>query len=159
MVLILEVGRILRPHGLRGDVVVEFWTNRPERWERGSRLFVGRESLEVARARPLGGDRWVVGFVGVSSRDQAEQLRDLVLRAEEISDPDALWVHRLIGSAVQDRSGRDLGVVVAVEANPASDLLVLEGGGLVPARFVVEAGEGRVVVEVPAGLLDEGPFD
>ena len=42
----------------------------------------------------------------------------------------------------------------AVEANPASDLLVLESGHLVPMVFVVEATDGRVVVDPPAGLLD-----
>ncbi len=58
-----------------------------------------------------------------------------------------------IGCEVVDRAGRHLGRVTAVEANPASDLLVLEGGGLVPLRFVVEHGAGRLVVDVPDGLL------
>ena len=51
-------------------------------------------------------------------------------------------------------AGRSLGHVTAVEANPASDLLVLEGGGLVPLRFVVDHGPDRVVVDVPDGLLE-----
>ena len=42
----------------------------------------------------------------------------------------------------------------AVQANPASDLLVLDGGQLVPLRFVVEHGPGRVVIDPPAGLLE-----
>ena len=46
------------------------------------------------------------------------------------------------------------GEVVAVEANPASDLLVLEDGSLVPLRFVVERELGRIVVDVPAGLFE-----
>jgi len=40
-----------------------------------------------------------------------------------------------------------------VEANPAHDLLVLDGGGLVPMVFVVEHAEGRVVIDPPEGLL------
>jgi 16S rRNA processing protein RimM len=47
-----------------------------------------------------------------------------------------------------------LGGVIAVEANPASDLLVLDGGGLIPLRFVVEHAPGHLVVDIPAGLLD-----
>jgi 16S rRNA processing protein RimM len=47
-----------------------------------------------------------------------------------------------------------LGTVAAVEANPASDLLVLDGGGLVPLTFLVTAEPGRLVVDPPAGLLD-----
>ena len=44
--------------------------------------------------------------------------------------------------------------MVAVEANPASDLLVLEGDVLVPMNFIVEQGPGFVVVDPPDGLLD-----
>jgi 16S rRNA processing protein RimM len=78
----------------------------------------------------------------------------VVLRAAPIVDPEALWVHELHGSEVVDVTGRHLGRVTAVEANPASDLLVLEGGGLVPLRFVQEHRPGRVVVDVPDGLLE-----
>ena len=84
----------------------------------------------------------------------AEGLRGAVLSAEPLDDPDALWVHQLVGSEVVDTDGGAHGAVVAVEANPASDLLVLESGALVPLRFVVESGPGRVVVDPPAGLLD-----
>jgi 16S rRNA processing protein RimM len=90
----------------------------------------------------------------VGDREGAEALRDVILKAEPIADPEALWVHDLHGSQVLDLNGRHLGVVAAVEANPASDLLVLDGGGLVPLRFVVEHGPGRLVVDVPAGLLE-----
>ena len=63
-------------------------------------------------------------------------------------------MHALIGSEVVDVAGRAHGRVEAVEANPASDLLVLGDGRLVPLVFVVESSAGRVVVDVPAGLLD-----
>ena len=53
-----------------------------------------------------------------------------------------LWVHELVGAAVVDRAGRELGTVAAVEANPAHDLLVLDGGGLVPMVFVVDQRDG-----------------
>ena len=78
----------------------------------------------------------------------------MVLYAEPLTDPEALWVHELIGAEVVAADGSSYGRVAAVEANPASDLLVLDGGGLVPLRFVVASTPGRVVVDVPAGLLD-----
>ena len=54
--------------------------------------------------------------------------------------------------------GRSYGTVEAVEANPASDLLVLPGGRLVPLVFVVSGPTaGRVVIDPPAGLLDSEP--
>ena len=145
----LEVGRIVKPHGLRGEVVVELVTNRTERVASGSVL----SDLVVERSRPFG-DRWIVRFEGVTDFEGAERLRGTVLRAAPLDDPDVLWVHELIGGSVVTVSGRDLGAVASVEANPASDLLVLDTGVLVPLRFVVSHAGGRIVVDVPDGLTD-----
>ncbi len=147
---VLEVGRVVKPHGLKGEVVVELTTTRTDRLAVGTRF----EDLEVVRSQPFQ-HRWIVAFEGVTTREAADALRGRVLHAEPIDDdPDALWVHQLIGASVVDTAGTSLGTVTAVEANPASDLLVLDGGGLVPLRFVVEHGDGRVVVDPPAGLFD-----
>ena len=148
----LEVGTVVRPHGLRGEVVVRLVTDRTERLSPGAVLTSTVGDLEVLRASPSR-DRWIVSFAGVTDREGAEALRDVVLKAEAIDDPDVLWVHELHGCEVADTDGRPLGRVTAVEANPASDILVLEGGGLVPLRFVVAHEPGRLVVDVPPGLL------
>ncbi len=148
----------MRPHGLRGQVVVELWTNRAERLAPGAHLRVPGGELEVRRATRQGETggrpRWLVSFVGVDNHDQAEALRDAVLVAPPLLDPAALWVHELIGAEVVDLSGSRLGVVEAVEANPASDLLVLDDGTLIPLRFVSDRGPGRLTVDPPSGLLD-----
>lgn len=144
---------MVKPHGLRGEVIVELFTNRTERLAPGTVLDGPHGPLEVLQATPHQ-RRWIVTFAGVHGHAAAEALRDAVLAAEPLDDPDALWVHDLVGSEVVDAAGTAHGRVVAVEANPASDLLVLEGGALVPLRFVVEHAPGRVVVDVPAGLLD-----
>ncbi|MGO8871788.1 MAG: ribosome maturation factor RimM [Acidimicrobiales bacterium] len=152
---LLEVGRVVKPHGLRGDVIVSLTTNRPERVDAGSTLRTrdGRE-LRVVRSSPHQG-RYIVTFEGVADIDQAEALRDTELLARPMDDPDALWVHDLIGSRVVDAAGTVLGTVQEVQANPASDLLVLEGGALIPLRFVVANRPGwEVTVDVPDGLLD-----
>jgi len=162
----LEVGRIVKAHGIRGEVVVEAVTNRPERFTPGAVLYAGERALPVRRATPQGGPdpagrmtraRWIVSFDGVDDRNEAERLRDTVLTGDPLEQgesADELWVHELVGSELFDPAGRVLGRVAAVEANPASDLLVLESGALVPMVFVVEAAAGRVVVDPPAGLLD-----
>lgn len=144
---------MVRPHGLRGEVVVHLVTNRTERLEPGSVLDSDAGPLRVVRAQPHGG-RWVVAFAGTGSREGAEELRGQMLRATPIEDPDELWVDQLIGAQVVDRSGRPLGRIETVEANPASDLLVLDGGAMVPLSFVLECREGLVVVDPPPGLLD-----
>ena len=59
-----------------------------------------------------------------------------------------------MGATAVDLAGQPLGVVTAVVANPASDLLVLDGCALVPLRFVVSVADGFVVVDPPIGLLD-----
>jgi 16S rRNA processing protein RimM len=151
--VLLEVGRVVKPHGMRGEVAVELVTDRLERLRAGSVLMTDGGDLRVASSRPHGG-RFLVTFVGVGDREGAERLRGVVLRAEALADPDVLWVHELIGATVVDGAGSRLGTVVTVEANPASDLLVLDGGGLVPVTFVRSVGPGRVTVDVPDGLLD-----
>jgi 16S rRNA processing protein RimM len=155
---VLEVGRIVKAHGLGGEVVVALITNRSERVDPGSVLQVGDRSLEVERSRPFlatGEGRWIVAFRGVADRAAAEALRGTVLKAEPIDDPQALWIHELIGAEVVDPAGRRHGVVEAIEANPASDLLVLDDGKLIPLRFVVHRTRGRVTVDPPVGLLDK----
>ena len=145
----LEVGRVVKPHGLAGQVIVELTTDRKERLAPGA-VF---GDLEVIAAQPHQ-HRWIVTFAGVVDRAGADALRGRVLNAEPINDPDALWVHELIGSEAVDTTGTLLGKVTAVEANPASDLLVLDGDRLVPLTFLVERSPGRVVVDPPEGLFD-----
>ncbi len=150
----LEVGRITRPHGVRGEVSVLLISNRVERLAPGSVLESTRGPLEVRSARPHKGG-WLVHFAGVDHRDQAEALRNTVLSAAPIDDPDELWVHELIGAVVVDQDGVARGTVVQVLDNPASDLLELDSGSLVPARFIVSHVAGTEIrVDVPAGLFD-----
>jgi 16S rRNA processing protein RimM len=153
------VGRIGRAHGLRGEVAVRFSSNRPERAAPGAALYAGERELVVDAARPHQG-RMLVHFVGVDDRTAAEALQGLELSGarlgddEVVLDDDELWVHEVVGAEVRDRDGAVVGRVVAVEANPAHDLLVLDGGALVPMVFVVEQRDGTLVIDPPEGLLD-----
>ena len=154
---LLEVGRIHRPHGLRGEVAVSLITNRTERMAPGAELRAGDATLVVRRAR-RNGDRWLVAFEGFDDRADVEGLRGALLLAEPLDDPDELWVHRLIGAELFCAAGVARGRVTAVQANPAGDLLVTEGGALVPLRFLVAfedgADGGRISVDVPDGLFE-----
>jgi len=155
----LEVGRVGRAHGLRGEVSVRFTSNRPERYAPGAVLHAGDRVLVVETARPHRG-AMLVQFEDVSDRTEAERLQGQVLTADPLPaegtlDEHELWVHEVIGARVVDRGGRAVGEVVAVEANPAHDLLVLGDGTLVPVVFVVEQRPGEIVIDPPAGLLPE----
>ena len=180
---LLEVGRIARPHGLAGQVVVALITNRTERLAPGAELTCylvvapstpeppdasdplcmpnapGARSgprvrnLEVRTSRPFQG-RYLVEFEGVHTREEADELRGALLAAVAVEDSEALFVHDLVGSEVVEVDGTRHGTVVAVQANPASDLLVMEDGNLVPLRFLVGREDRRIVVDVPAGLFE-----
>ena len=142
---------------MRGELVVRLTTDRVERVAPGTNLRTDGQTLVVAssRAHQKG---FIVAFEGVDTRDAAEDLRGSTLFASPIDDPDTLWVHELIGAKVQDLVGSSRGTVVAVQQNPASDLLVLDSGVLVPLTFFVEQRYDTVVVDPPAGLfnLDDG---
>ena len=120
----------------------------------GAVLLSDDGELRIESSRPFGGN-WLMRFVGVDTRERAE-----ALRGHGPPGPSPRRRGRVVGArahrlrGVRRRRVRLLGTVSGVLANPASDLLELDGGALVPLRFVVERSAGRVVVEVPAGLLD-----
>jgi len=133
---------------------VDLVTNVPQRLEPGATLSTSAgPDLVVEASRPFG-RRWIVTFEGIGDRSGAERIRGWSLLAAPVEDPGALWVDELVGARVLDQDGRQLGTVAALVANPASDLLELEGGGLIPLVFVVDRSKGRIVVDIPAGLLE-----
>lgn len=154
---LLEVGRVGRPHGVRGEVMVTLSSDRTERLDPGSRLRCRDAWLTVVSATPHT-NRWRVRFEGIDDRTAAERLTSATLRAEPLDDPDALWVHDLIGAEVVDVSGAARGRCVAVVQNPAADLLELDSGALVPLAFVVSTvvstGRNVVVIDTPDGLFE-----
>ena len=152
---LLEVGRIVRAHGLRGQLVVDLWSPRRERLAAGSRLSTPQGMLVVREAHPHG-PLFLVSFEGIERREDAEPWRGVVLSAPQTGDGDdgTIWIDDLFGAAVYDQAGRHRGTVVGVEANPASDLLVLDDGTLVPLHFVTRvAAHERVDVDVPDGIF------
>ena len=138
--------------------MVQLWTDQTQRLDPGTELTSARGTLRVVSSKPFGpDDRYIVQFEGVSERSTADALRGVELEAEALQDvADVLWVHELVGATVRDAAHTTLGVIASVEANPASDLMVLESGGLIPVRFVTahDAAAHTVDVDIPEGLLD-----
>jgi 16S rRNA processing protein RimM len=150
----LEVGRIIKAQGLKGQVLVDLWSDRTERLALGSELLTERGPLRVT-ASIAHQQRFIVTFEGLDTREKAEQWRGVVLSAPRLDDESVIWIDQLYDAEVYDADGVRRGVVVGVEANPASDLLVLDSGALVPLTFVttVEANI-RIDVDVPEGLFE-----
>lgn len=167
----LVVGRVLRPHGVRGEVVVEVLSDAPGRFAAGAAVAAGDPDapatlrpLTVAAVRAHQG-RLLVRFAGIDDRDAAETLRasllSIPLAAARPLGPDEYWPHQLIGLAVVDHHGRPRGTVAAVLPGAAHDLLQVRrpdgGEALVPAVAAlvrVDLAAGRVEVDAIPGLLD-----
>jgi len=149
---LLHVGRVGRPHGVRGDTFLDFFSPRPERVAPGSRVWIAGRWLELASVRAQG-DRFVARFVGLDGRDAAEALTNEEVWAEPIDDPSVIWVHEVVGKHVV-ADGVDRGVCVAVIDNPAHPILELDTGALVPGVFVRGVEGDVVVVEAPDGLFE-----
>jgi 16S rRNA processing protein RimM len=173
------VGRIGKPHGLRGEVTVEVRTDEPER-----RFAIGttvRAELPAGSAAlwpelTVTATRWhqstlLVRFEEVPDRTAAEAARGLLLHAtvdaaESPNDPEEFYDHQLVGLAAEDVEGRPLGDVTAV-LHGAQDLLQIRTpdgrDALVPfvAALVpeVDVPGGRVVVADRPGLVTEFPED
>jgi 16S rRNA processing protein RimM len=168
----LVVGRVGRPHGLRGEVNVEVRTDDPaSRFAAGSVLMTDpaeRGPLTVSTARWHSG-RLLVAFEGCQDRDAAEILRDTLLeidsaQLEPLADPEQFYDHDLIGLGVVTVTGEQVGSVVDV-LHYGQDLLVVDGAGARAGREIlipfvaaivpeVDVTGGQLVVDPPAGLLD-----
>ena len=164
----LQVARIGKPHGIRGEVTVQVLTDAPE-----DRFVPGTEFVvEPASAGPLTVDsaRWnkdilLLGFAGIETRNQAETLRGakLFIETQELDeDDDEGWYeHELVG--LEARVGSQVvGKVAALHTMPVQDLLVIEGadGKEILVPFVeqivpeVNVAGGFVLLTPPDGLFD-----
>lgn len=164
------VGRLGRPHGIRGEVTVEIRTDEPElRFAPGSSLFVQggtRKPLTIESVKWHSG-RLLVVFKGFADRNRAEELRGLILEVEvdtnELpSDEDEYYDRQLVGLAVLVNE-RLVGEVIEVLHLPAQDVLVIASEDdrelLLPfvTEFVpeVDLPAGVIRATPPPGLLDE----
>jgi 16S rRNA processing protein RimM len=165
------VGRIGRPHGIKGEVSIEVRTDDPDgRLAPGTALRTDPAAagpLRILTARNHSG-RMLLTFQGCTSRSDAERLRNVLLVAdvdpdERPEDPDEYFDRQLVGLRVETLDGTEVGELTEMLHLPGQDLLVVRRGDggetLVPflAQFVpeVDLEGGRVVIDPPSGLLDE----
>lgn len=157
------VGRVLRPHGLVGEVIVDPADPGAAHFEPGTCLWMAGSWREVIRSR-VQGDRWVVRLAGVANRDAAGVLRDKEIAVEATGLPELAngryYIHDLVGCRVEDPMGAELGEIVAVVPGPQDWLEVAQDGerSLVPMvqALLKEVNlEARcVVIDPPPGLAE-----
>ncbi len=157
----IGIGRIGRPHGLRGEVTVVPESDAAERFLPGSTLTTdtGRD-LVVSASRPYRDRGLVVAFEGVADRTAAEALRGMILTIaageRRALDEDEFWIDDLVGLRVLDPSGRPVGTVVDVVLGPQDRLVVDVETGEVEVPFVHDLvgdpGDGTITIDLPVGL-------
>lgn len=132
----------------------DLFSDHPDRSAPGARLWVAGEWRVIATSKKQV-DRWLIEFVGLVDRNEAQRLANQDLFGEPIHDPSVLWVHEMIGSAVVGLDGSTYGTCVSVIDNPAHPIIELDTGGLVPMPFVVSHMDGRITIDPPEGLFDQ----
>jgi 16S rRNA processing protein RimM len=166
----LIVGRVGKPHGVHGDVLVEIITDFPDRLTDGMEFGIGGDGgpekfHQVHRVR-LHKRRWLLSVKDIRDREAVEHWRGLYLYLPEQSLEELpegyYYEHHLVGLDCVSEEGESLGVVTGLETGGSQSRLVVQKEGreyLVP--FVpqivrrVELESGRVVLDAPRGLLDD----
>jgi 16S rRNA processing protein RimM len=168
---LVTIGRVVKPQGRKGEVVVESLTDRPDRFPQLDRAYVagprgGARPIDVVSCWPHKG-RFVLKIDGVDTIDQAEEYRGLEIRIgeEELAalPEGSYYHHEILGLRVVDASGRPLGLACDLfETGAGAPVLVVRGEvgeTLLPlaTEFVeVDVPRGRIVARVPE-YLDDAP--
>ena len=163
------VGRIARPHGVRGEVIINPDTDFVEdRFASGATLWTrseyGDEPLTITSARVQNG-RPVVGLAGFSKIEDVERLAGLELRVPEEAlralGDNVYYQHQLAGCAVETTTGAAVGTVTRVDGGPGSSVLAVAGPRgeiLIPFTLAIcveiDVAGRRIRVDPPEGLLE-----
>ena len=163
------VGRIARPHGIRGAVAVNPETDFvDERFHTGATLWCrtarGVEALVVATMRVQNG-RPIVGFEGCTRIEDVERLAGAELRVPEASlqplDEGSYYRHELVGCMVDTIDGRRVGTVIRVDGGARGSLLAVAGARgevLIPLAqeicVEIDVRAKRICIDPLEGLLD-----
>lgn len=142
----IEIGRVARAHGVRGELVVDVRAAHLRDWEAAGALWLGDER----DPRPVDGvrfhrGRWIVRLAGVADRDAAEALAGLSVRVTPAPPPDgqAYANAELIGWNVLADTGEALGRVSEIIVTGANDVLVVVG----------ETGAELLLPDIPECIL------
>lgn len=162
----VRVGSVVKPHGIRGELVVAPVGNTLAGLQEGASVYLDGEA-EPRRVRAVRPHqrRLLVTLEGICDRTAAESIRgaQVLVDAGELGQlgEAEVWVDDLLGYRVLLADGASLGVVREVVTGGGRDLLEIEtpeGTVLIPMvrEWLVEIGtqERRIVLDLPDGLVD-----
>jgi 16S rRNA processing protein RimM len=147
----LAIGKLRRPHGVKGLLIMDILTDFPERMRAGKPVFLGEDHrpIQLASIRRTG-KTMLVGFAGIEDRDQAGELRNQIVFVKTASVPrlpqGEYYHHQLLGLTVVDEAGNELGKLEEILETRANDVYLLrrEDG----SEQLLPAVEGEVVLGV-----------
>lgn len=162
----LVIGKIRRPHGIKGEQIMEIHTDFPERIVPGMRVFVGgnRQPMQIRSTRPHK-DMMLVSFEGIDTPEDAGMLRNSLVYVHGDDRPTLpegeYYHHELIGLQVVTESGETLGEIAELLSTGANDVLVVrpDAGGeiLIPlideVVLEVDLDSGTMQVRLIPGLI------
>lgn len=145
----LEAGKVRRPHGVRGEVVLELYTDFPERLRPKKVVYLGGKHtrLVISSQRPHN-EGLLLGFEGVTTPEQAGLYRNQILyvaatEAEALPDGE-YYFHELLDLNVIDETGKILGVLTEIIETGANDVYVVTD----------DAGNELLLPAIPEVILD-----
>lgn len=162
----VTVGRVVGAFGVAGEVKVDLLTDFPDRFAKGSRLFLDGTEVTVEDTRAMDHDRLLVKLSGVGSRAEADSLRGATLEVPETEvrplPPGSYYRFQLVGLEAWSTEAERLGTVADVFPTGSTDVLVICSEGraelLVPnvsGIVDIDLEAGRVTIDPIPGLLPE----
>lgn len=146
--LYLSVGFLRRPHGLKGEIIMDLHTDFPERMKKGRELFVGEKykPMILAGVRPHQSGL-LVKFQNVETSDDAGLYRNqwVYVFSKDVPLPEGEhYKHELLGLKVMDENGELLGALVEILETGANDVYVVRD----------ESGKELLLPNIPSVILD-----
>jgi len=162
----LVIGRVTKPHGIRGEVRVEVYTDDPQRYSLLDTIYIGDkkpEPLEIEHVRFLK-TSVLLKLKGIDDRNGAESLRSTWLRIPEEQaiplEEGQYYLYQIIGVNVYDESGNYLGAIKEVLETKANNVFIVTGDGgeiLLPdideVVKEIDLEQQKMIVHLMPGLI------
>lgn len=164
----LAIGKLRRPHGLHGEIIMEIFTDFPERLRQGSLVYIGdsHQEIRLNSVRP-NGTTLLVSLAGFTTPETAGRFRNQIVFVPAADRPPLpegeFYHHQIIGLRVITEEGRELGVVHELLETGANDVCVVRpafGSDILlplidPVVLEISLEKGEMLVHLLPGLIDE----
>jgi 16S rRNA processing protein RimM len=162
------IGKVGKPHGLRGEIRLHLYSEQPENLAAYRRLILVSGQGHLSQplriiSRRVQGKIAIVGLESVDERNGADRLKGMGVLIEKAELPktneDEFYYYQFVGLTVKTREGRLLGLVENIFSTGAQDIMVIRGKKgeyLIPIlqSFIVRQTDEELIVAPPPGLLE-----